>query len=133
MEKSYIIEYHSPDIDVETFSPKDKGDFGFLLQVFIGTKKRKGEECFDIFICTPRWIERNYSKHTILLGLHTLIVQEYNYERLIDAVEELFCEEADSWDDLSKRLNYYGLSEMDYYHWRQYGRIIKCGVPEEES
>lgn len=128
MKKSIIKGYHSPDIEFGIHSPFDKDDFGFLLQIFIGVDGELGEECFEVFVCTTKWIEQNYAKQTILIGLHAIIVQEYNYERITKAIEELFCIEGETWDNISCDLSYYGLSEMDYKHWTRYNYSSKCGV-----
>lgn len=128
MKKTIIRGYHSPDIDFGTSSPLDKEAFGFLLQIFVGIDDEQGEECFEVFICTPKWIVQNYSKQTVLIGLHAIIVQEYNYERIMKAIDELFCTEGEAWEDISRDLNYYGLSDMDYKHWISHNNSVKCGV-----
>ncbi len=128
MKKSIIKGYSSPDIDFGTHSPFVKEDFGFLLQIFVGVEDEPGEECFDVFICTPKWIEQNYAKQTILIGLHTIIVQEYNYERIIKAIEELFCIKGETWDNISCDLSYYGLSDIDNKRWTIHNNSIKCGI-----
>ena len=89
MKKSYIIDYYSPDIDLQSFNPQPHDDFAFVLQLFVGIEGGKGEECFDIFVCTPKWIEHNYAKQTIISGLHTIIVQEYDFEKLKEWVRTM--------------------------------------------
>lgn len=128
MKKSRIIGYHSPDIDFESFNPKSYDDFAFVLQLFVGIEGEKGEECFDVFVCTPKWIEHNYSKQTIIIGLHTLIVQEYNFKKIIVALEELFCTRGKTWEEISNRIGYFGRSEMDYNQWVNYKKSIRCGI-----
>ena len=116
MKKSYIIDYHSPDIDLESFIPQPYDDFAFVLQLFVGIEGEKGEECFDIFVCTPKWIEHNYAKQTIISGLHTTIVQEYSFEKLKDALDEIFSIEDATWQYIDNCIGYYGRSEMEYSH-----------------
>jgi hypothetical protein len=128
MKKSIIKGYYSPDIEFGIHSPFDKEDFGFLLQIFVGLADEHGEECFEVFVCTTKWIENNYDKQTILIGLHTIIVREYNYERITKAIEELFCIEGTTWDNISCDLSYYGLSEMDHKRWASHNYSINCGV-----
>jgi hypothetical protein len=130
MKKTCIIGYHSPDIDLETFTPDICDNFGFLLEVFVGFEGENGEECFDMFICTPKWIEQHYSKQTVLVGLHTIMVQEYNFERIKSAIEEMFHTSGATWKNAIKDLRYYGLSEHDFKHWTSYNNFVKCGVPE---
>lgn len=137
MKRSFIKELHSPDINLETYSPSVKDNFGFLLQVIVGIEGEQGEECFDVYVCTPKWIEQNYTSQTILIGLHAMIVQEYNQGRLIEAIKELFCKEGSSLSNISCELSYYGLSEMDYSHWSSHNHSVRCGViyasPHSES
>lgn len=128
MKRTIIKGYHSPDVNFGTLCPFEKEDFGFFLQVFVGVDNEPGEECFDVFICTPRWIEQHYSKQTIVLGLHSIIVQEYDYQRIIRAIEELFCTEGVNWEEVSNDLSFYGQSEMNYKHWIQFKNSVKCGV-----
>ncbi len=133
MKKSYIRMCDSPDIDLDTYSPFKKDDFGFLLQILVGIEGEQGEESFEIFICTPKWIEQNYSKETIILGLHTIIVQEYDYKKIIDAIEELFCISGVTWDDISRDLSYFGLYEFDYKRRTTYKNSVICGDLENNK
>lgn len=128
MKRSYIINYHSPDIDLNTFVPTVADDFGFLLQLFIGEINSDGEECFDVFVCTPKWIELNYDKQTVLIGLHTIIVREFNFPKLMKAIEELVCIDGVSWEAISDQIRYIGLSELDHNHWNAYKNSVKCGA-----
>ena len=130
MKQSYIINYHSPDVDLEHFSPQDPEVFCFLLQLFIGEKGERGEECFDVFVCTPKWIERHYSKQAIIIGLHTIIVQEFNLRKLMAAIEERFCVMGESWDEISNQIRFFGLSEFDNTNWNRKIKTVKCGEPE---
>lgn len=130
MIKSVIKGYHSPDIEFEAISPFANNDFGFLLQVFVGIDGEDGAECFNVFICTPIWIAQNHSKQSVIIGLHTIIVQEYNHEKITKAIEELFCLECTTWDEVSNNLSYYGLSELDYNHWTSFNNSVRCGAPD---
>jgi hypothetical protein len=133
MKKSYIIDYHSPDIDLQSFNPQPHDDFAFVLQLFVGIEGEKGEECFDIFVCTPKWIEHNYTKQTIITGLHTIIVQEYDFEKLKEAIDEIFCAEGATWQEIANRIGYYGRSEMDYPHWSYNKKSVRCGMGMTET
>lgn len=133
MKKSYIIDYHSPDIDIELFNSQLHDNFAFVLQLFVGIKGEKGEECFDVFVCTPKWIKHNYAKQTIISGLHTIIVQEYDFEKLKEAIDEIFCTEGATWQEIANHIGYYRRSEMDYTHWSYHKKSIRCGMGMTES
>ncbi|MCR4811718.1 MAG: immunity 8 family protein [Bacteroidales bacterium] len=130
MMKSHIINYHSPDVDIDNFTPTIPDEFAFLLQVFVGVQDEPGDECFDIFVCTPKWIERHHSKEAVLIGLHTIIVQGFDLKKLLKAIEELVCIEGSSWQEISNRIGYVGLSEFDHIHWDGYKNVVKCGEAE---
>jgi len=79
---------HSPDIyNLEDYQPDAQDDFGFILQAMIGPAGEEGEESFDIEVCTPRWIEKRHRVDEVVVGLHYLIVREYNYPRIVHANE----------------------------------------------
>ena len=81
--RAQLKRLHSPDVyDLETFAPEPADDFGFLLQVMVGPEGVEGEESFDVMVCTPEWLKRNFKTSDIVIGRHRLIVFEYDYPRL---------------------------------------------------
>jgi len=108
---------HSPDIqDLSTYQPESPTDFSFLLQVFAGSEASESEESFDVIVCTPRWLERKHDHSDVVPGYHHLIVFEYDYDRIVRAIE-LLCESAEgnSWLDVAKRLSRFARWEFDEY------------------
>lgn len=82
---------HSPDIyDLENYKPESPTNFSFLLQAMIGPVGADGEESFDIEVCTPKWIEENYAQDVVIIGSHYLLVREYNYKKINEAIKN-FC------------------------------------------
>jgi hypothetical protein len=112
-----IKRFHSPDVDdVEHFIPDDKESFGFLLQVMIGIKNKDGEESFDIFICTPKWLTSNFNKNEIIFGFHYMIVFEYNFNAIKQKIEKYVNElHADNWEKIAEKLNLIGKWEFFDY------------------
>jgi hypothetical protein len=115
--KAEIKYFHSPDVpDLENFTPEIKDDFSFLLQIIVGEKGRDGEESFDVFVCTPRWLINNNSKEAIIYGRHYLIVFEFDYrkitEELTQYVESI---EAQDWDSIAEQIGRIGKWEFEDY------------------
>ncbi|PWK46011.1 immunity 8 family protein [Pseudomonas sp. OV226] len=108
---------HSPDIyDLENYHPECSDNFGFLLQAMIGPAGEDGEESFDIEVCTPKWIEKNLGADEVLIGMHYLIVREYNYQKIVHSIETflLNCSGA-NWSEVSRKVSRLGLWEFEGY------------------
>jgi hypothetical protein len=115
--KSEIKYFHSPDVDpVETYAPPDKTDFCFLLQIIVAPEGQPGEESFDVVVCSPKWLLRNLGETKILIGRHHLIMNEYNYERLVAFIRDEFgkCSGKD-WKEVAEKLGRIGQWEFEDY------------------
>jgi hypothetical protein len=108
---------HSPDVyNLEDYQPDLQDEFGFLLQAMIGPAGEEGEESFDIEVCTPKWIEKRHRVDEVVIGLHYLIVREYNYQRIVKAIERFLqgCSGKD-WSEVSKKVSRLGFWEFEGY------------------
>ncbi len=105
----------SPDIDdLGTYYPEDAESFGFLLQLIIGPKNQEGAESFQVTVCTPAWLSRNFSKDEIVLGRHYLILFGYNYQRLINRINKYLqhCS-GETWHEVALKVGRLGLWEFE--------------------
>ena len=115
--KAAIRRVHSPDVpDLAGYNPPDPEVFGFLLQVMIGPEGGEGEESFDVTVCSPKWLLREYGKEDVIVGRHHLILLEYDYGRLMRTIES-FCRNCDglTWDELALKLGRLGKWEFEDY------------------
>jgi hypothetical protein len=100
--RATVHRFHSPDVDLYTFSPGDPEDVGLLVQIMAGPAGGPGEESFDVVVCTPRWLARWTREHGPLMGLYHLVVERYDFRQvrryLTEAVEKL---DAPSWRELA--------------------------------
>jgi hypothetical protein len=112
---------HSPDIcNLENYHPECSDNFGFLLQAMIGPAGEDGEESFDIEVCTPKWIENNLGVDGVLIGMHYLIVREYNYQNIVHAIEKFLLDcSGTSWSEVSKKVSRLGSWEFEAYEDRR--------------
>lgn len=115
--KAKIRYLHSPDVyDLTSYQPEEKDNFCFLLQVMVGSEHTEGEESFDILVFTPKWLMDNYDRQDVVFGLHSIIVFEYDYERLLATlrtyIESL---DEDSWIELGEKINRIGKWEFQDY------------------
>ena len=115
--KAELKRLHSPDIDdLAAFHPKQDDCFAFLLQLMVGVKGKEGEESFDVFVCTPKWLLENHKDDDVLFGLHNIIVFRYDYafivEKLKSYIEKI---EAENWEELASKINLIGKWEFHNY------------------
>lgn len=106
---------HSPDVeDLKGYVPNDSNNFGLLLQLFVGPVNEKGEESFDIMICTPTWLIEHFPSSGILMGRHYLFVKEYNYDHLKSWLNHYVesCEDS-SWEFCAKKLSHLAKWEFE--------------------
>jgi hypothetical protein len=115
--KAEIKYLHSPDVsDLQKYMPDLEDDFGFLVQMIIGPQGNEGEESFDIFICTPKWLMSNYRADDIVFGLHFMIVFEFDYQKIQKKLYE-FVESTDgkTWEELCLKIGFIGKWEFQDY------------------
>ena len=108
---------HSPDIDdLENYRPENPEKFAFLLQAMVGPEGKEGEESFDIEVCTPKWLEETYKLEDVVVGRHHLIVREYNYERIVNAIRDFLqlCSGED-WNEVAEKVARLGKWEFEDY------------------
>ena len=108
---------HSPDVyDLKGYQPESPDKFGFLLQAMVGPKGGDCEESFDIEVCTPKWLEEAYGTDDVLIGRHRLIVQEYSYPRIINAIKGFLkgCS-GENWKEVAEKVSRLGKWEFEDY------------------
>lgn len=108
---------HSPDLsNLETAAPLNPEHFGILVQAMIGPIDKKGEESFDILVCTPSWLAENTSSDTYTWGKHYLFVSKYEFTTIYQAIEQL-CSSIDTpdWSSAAMALGQYGKWEFENY------------------
>lgn len=108
--------FHSPDVsDMETYLPPDIEDFGFLLQVMVGPGGEKGEESFDVMVCSPDWFKR-HAQTNILLGRHYLFMLRYDWKEL-ESFVRTFVDACDgeTWREIALKLSRLGAWEFEDY------------------
>lgn len=112
-----IKSIHSPDIDdLLEYQPEKTDNFSFLLQLFIGPKNEKGEESFNLVVCTPKWLIEHHQKDEILMGYHYLLMFEYNFERLMGWLQQYVSScTGHTWNECAKKLSRLGKWEFENY------------------
>lgn len=115
--RSKLVRLHSPDVDdLQTYVPVQEDCFAFLLQIIVAPEGGAGEESFDAFVCTPRWLCENYAPSDVVIGSHKLIVFRYDYKSLHDfVVDRVNAASGDTWQQVARRLSSLGRWEFEDY------------------
>jgi hypothetical protein len=107
---------HSPDVpDLRSWSP-DQGPAAILVQLMVGPDDGRGEESFDVTLCTADWLGQRARSEGIVDGRHHVVVSDFNY----DDVERYFrsrvaaCE-GSSWQDVAAKVARIGRWEFEDY------------------
>lgn len=107
----------SPDIgDLESYHPEDPSEFAFLLQLLVGPDKDEGMESFDVTVCTPKWMEKTFGPDEVVIGRHYLFMREYNYLRMVIAIEKYLrhCS-GSTWSEVASKVSRLGAWEFEDY------------------
>ena len=117
MVTAQVKRLHSPDVgDLASYVPENPTDFGFLLQVIAGPAGARGEESFDVMVCTPRWLSQNLGPDGMLIERHYLFVSQYDYSRLERFVVDHFSNvRGQSWKEVAEQLGRFGKWEFEDY------------------
>lgn len=115
--KAAIRRLHSPDVpDLESWIPVEPECFGFLLQVLVGPWGEDGEESFDFVVCSPEWLKRKYGEDAVILGRHHVLMFQYNFAHLKDAIESMVSRaEGRDWSEVATKIARYGAWEFEDY------------------
>jgi Immunity protein 8 len=115
--KAEIKGFYSPDIlDLERFYPESENNFCFLLELLVGPKNEKGDETFDVIICTPQWLLENNKASDIIFGRHYLIVFEYDFEAICNKLTQYVNSiDGKTWDEIALKVGRVGMWEFEDY------------------
>ncbi|QEY26009.1 Imm8 family immunity protein [Neisseria zalophi] len=116
--KAILKDIYSYDIDekLEDYTPLIADNFGFNIRLIVGEKDLGGEESIDIFLCTPLWLQDNYSKSDIIIGRSYIIVFEFNYKRILSRLKNIIENiTGDDWEEIGIKLSQLGLWEFEDY------------------
>src|SRR5690606_12049046 len=90
---------HSPDLDLENSMPEDPEGFSILVQAMIGPHSGVGEESFDFVVCSTTSLLSRVQTEGYVWGRPFLILPEYNYKLIVQAVERLCGQiQGNSWE-----------------------------------
>jgi Immunity protein 8 len=114
--KAEIKGFYSPDLDWGSEVPPVRNFFRILLQVFIGPVGGKGEDSFDITVCSLDYLSSVVLEAGIIDGRHHLILHSFDREKIESYITKRVASlESGSWEDLAPKLGRLGHWEFEDY------------------
>lgn len=116
--KAQLKEMYSLQISemLKDFRPEVSGDFGISVRLMIGPEETDQSESFDILVCTPTWIQDQLRDESCMWGRHMLIVQEYDYELILQSLSTRIAScTGKSWDAVASKIARFAAWEFEDY------------------
>lgn len=110
-----VVKGISNDVfDVESYVPESAENFSLSLRIRIGLDGTQAADDFELFICTPKWLEEAMWEPRWGRGL--LIVRSYDFSTINGLIHEYVsrCEGA-SWEAIVIKLGKVFFWEFDDY------------------
>lgn len=118
MEASLVRIEVVPGSSLKDFVPADPYDFCVTLVLVIGPKGTKVEELFNVYVCTPKWIESALARTNeySMWGFHHLIVARFDQDEIASTIRR-YVEQLDSksWSEIVAKIRLVGEWEYEDY------------------
>lgn len=82
-----------------------------------GPEGGRGEESFDILVCTPQWLASEVQSRGAMSGRHLLVVESFDSDEIRAFLQEYAngCA-GSSWDEVALKLSRLGRWEFEDYN-----------------
>jgi hypothetical protein len=90
----------SSSILLEEYLPENPKCFGLWIELRVGPSDLEGGHDYRILVCTPEWIEKEYSCQKAVWGRHMLIVFNYDLDQIKEKIYNYVtsCTGKDFWE-----------------------------------
>jgi hypothetical protein len=94
----------------------DPTDAAQWVRVIAGPDNGPGEESFDLFVCTPRWLQKKVQDDGPVIGIHHVIAGRWVADQVEAFVRSMIESEiAEDWAHLGDRIGRLAHWEFDSY------------------
>ena len=110
-----IYSLHIPEM-LKDFQPEERGNFGIPIRLMVGLEGSEQSESFDIFVCTPTWIQGQLCEGGPMWGRHMLIVEEYDFERILQTLSgQISACTGKDWSEVANKIARFAAWEFEDY------------------
>ncbi len=124
--KAQLKEMYSLQIPeaLQDFQPETPRNFGISIRLMIGPEGTEQSESFDLFVCTPTWLQTQLAEERCIWGRHMLITQEYDYDLIrLSLVRKVSSCTGKNWNEVANKLAH--LASWEFEDYRPAGELKK--------
>lgn len=113
LKRMYSIEL---PVSLEAHCPADPEKFGLSIRLEVGLVGSSATDLFDLFVCTPYWIQEQLAQEGPVWGRHILLIPRYDYDLVLQAVTRRMdaCQGKD-WAEVANKLSRFMAWEFEDY------------------
>lgn len=102
------------EFDLRTYVPDTPDVFGFWVELEIGIRDCLGADLFEIFVCTPKWLERKALARGPAWHRGLVVVLHFDFNELELWIQRMLSGiEGRDWKELSAKLRLIARWEFD--------------------
>jgi hypothetical protein len=104
------------NIAFDSYYPEDEEYFGQWLTMLVGPDNEEGGHLYQVLVCTPEWIKREYLHTGAVWGRHMLIISRYDQSRIRYELNQYVekCTGKDFWE-IAQKIARIGAWEFEDY------------------
>ncbi|MGM7648889.1 Imm8 family immunity protein [Nocardia sp. JW2] len=112
--KAELRAIETPDADLRTGIVKHRD--AVAIRFLAGPQGMRGEESFDLLVCTPRWIAEQVNLTGMIIGRHKIIVDRIDLDAVTQYLRGYVAGlDEPTWPELAAKLARIGMWEFEDY------------------
>jgi len=104
------------DFDMRTYVPETRDLFAFWVEMEIGPVGEKSSDLFQVFVCTPKWLDQEVHRWGAQWSHAKLIINSYSFSELESFLSRAVSSvEGRDWAEVASKLRLLADWEFDGY------------------
>ena len=114
--KPVIKYFYSSDVDVDSYESPDPANDGVFLRMIIGDDQGRGEESFDVTVCTVRWLASQVMVEGPVFSRAYLLMPEVDLPAAMTFLRsEISKIQGATWEAVANEIAKFSIWEFDNY------------------
>lgn len=103
-------------VSLNEHRPADPENFGLSIRLEVGLVGSDAVDLFDLFVCTPHWIQEQFAQEGSVWGRHILLIPKYDYDLILQAVTgRIDACQGKNWLEVANKLARFAAWEFEDY------------------
>ncbi|MDQ0104497.1 hypothetical protein J2T10_004172 [Paenarthrobacter nicotinovorans] len=114
--KPVIKYFYSSDVDVDSYESTDPANDGVFLRMIIGDDQGRGEESFDVIVCTVKWLESQVKIEGPIFSRAYLLMPEVDLPAAMTFLRRAISKiQGATWEAVANEIAKFSIWEFDNY------------------